>query len=101
MNETEEESESSVKSTRKRIGRILFMAGLLLLSFSVLSILVVSVVAYTGGTIQVSTYSGYLVPIGIFGGLLLVAGLLMVVLPDGPSKDGVWVMMLGPYAGRN
>lgn len=101
MNEPEDEAKPKEYTTRRKAGRILFMAGLLILSSSVLSILVVSVAAYSGVAVKVSAYFGYLVPIGIFGGLLSVAGLLMFLLPEGPSKNGVWVMMMGPYAGRN
>ncbi|TFF91570.1 hypothetical protein EU546_08430 [Candidatus Thorarchaeota archaeon] len=101
MNKTEDNHESRKDGKRRKLGRVLFMAGLVVLSFSIVSVLVVSVAAYSGLPIQVSSYSSYLVPIGIFGVLMVVAGIVMVILPEGPSKDGVWVMMMGPYAGRN
>ena len=99
MNESELESEPEEITRRQRLGRVVFFVGCLLAAFSVLSVVTVSVAASTGMVAEVSTYTSFAVPIGILGVLLILVGLAVVLLPDGPSRDGVWVMMMGGSSG--
>ena len=101
MNEDIYESKSDGPTRRQRIGRVLFVIGCILASFSVVSFLTVSAAAFSGFAIDVVAYAGLVTPLGVLGVVLILVGLTMALLPDGPSQDGVWVMMMGPYAGRN
>jgi hypothetical protein len=101
MNESHREPEPRRLTKRQRIGRIFFAIGCVLAGLSVVCMFTVSAAAFSGVDIDVSLLAGLITPFGVLGVVLILLGLAMVLLPDGPSKDGVWVMMLGPFAGRN
>lgn len=95
-------TEIKKRSRRKRAGRAVFLAGLILLLIVIVSTLSISIVSsYSGTEISVPNYINFTMLIFVLGLLLVVAGLIAVVLPEGPSKDGTWVMMMSPFAGNN
>jgi len=97
MNE-ETDTDSPAQPRRKRVGRILFISGIVIVvGVIVLSLSVVLVAAYTGSLILVSNYGGYAILALFFGILLIVAGLIALILPEGFSKDAVWAMRGGPW----
>ncbi len=97
MNE-ETDTGSPAPPRLKRIGRILYITGLVIVvSVIILGLAVVLVAAYTGSLIVVSNYGGYAILALLFGILLIVAGLIALILPGGFSKDAVWAMRSGPF----
>ena len=97
MNE-ETDAGSPAPPRLKRVGRILFISGIVVVvGVIILSLSVVLVVAYTGSLIIVSNYGGYAIFALLLGILLIVAGLIALILPGGFSKDAVWAMRVGPW----
>ena len=97
MNE-ETDTDSPAPPRRKRVGRILFISGIVIVvGVIVLSLSVVLVAAYTGSLMVVSNYGGYAIFALLLGILLIVAGLIALILPEGFSKDAVWAMRIGPF----
>ena len=97
---TEAEKEPQV-SQRRRNGKIVLAVGIILLVLvTILGMLTSIVSAYYGPTESARVYVRYATiatPVFIFGVLLLVAGLIAILLPEGQSQDGVWIMQLGPF----
>lgn len=84
------------------MGREVFLIGLSLLLIVIVFSFSMSIVSsYSGVEIPMSNYSSITLFLFILGLLLIAAGLIAVVLPEGPSKDGTWVMMMSPFAGTN
>ena len=83
---------------RRRIGRILFWIGVIIVgALAVLGVFVISVSALVGSTVLVVSYSESAVPILIIGILAIIVGLVTALMPDGFSRDGLSVLKLGPY----
>jgi uncharacterized membrane protein HdeD (DUF308 family) len=101
VNESQKEPKKSRLTKRQRIGRVFLAIGSILAGFSVVCLFTIPAAAFSGADTDVSPLAGLIAPSGVLGVVLILLGLAMVILPDGPSKDGVWVMMLGPFAGRN
>jgi hypothetical protein len=98
---TEGESDSKVgneTSFRRRVGKIVFVAGILLISIMItLGTLASLAAAYTGSVNMIHSFSD-LVLFGLGIGLMLsIVGLVAMLLPEGPSKDWLWSMKTGPY----
>ena len=97
MNE-ETDTGSPAQPRLKRVGRILFISGIVIVvGVIILSLSVVLVAAYTGSLMIVSNYGGYAIFALLLGILLIVAGLIALILPGGFSKDAVWAMRVGPW----
>jgi nitrate reductase gamma subunit len=95
-----EETDTSVpaQSRLKRVGRILFISGIVIVVGGiVLGLSVVLVAAFTGSFVIVSNYGGYAILALLFGVLLVIIGLIALILPGGFSKDAVWAMRIGPF----
>jgi len=102
MNTAQEEADVRKPSRRKGAGRVIFFIGFALLLIAIVFSFSISLVSsYSGAEVPISDYSGIISLIFTAELLLILAGLAAVVLPEGPSKDGIWVMMVGPYAGPN
>ena len=98
MHADNEETETTRPSRRKMVGRMVFFIGLsLLLVAIVISLSVLIVSSYSGNQIPVSNYSPIITLIFILGLILIIVGLTAMILPNGLSRDGVWVMKLGPF----
>lgn len=83
---------------RRRIGKIVLAVGLFVIVLViVLGILTSLVSAYGGSTELVRVYDVIAYPCFVFGIILVMGGLVAIILPEGPSKDGVWVLKTGPY----
>jgi amino acid transporter len=98
MNTENEETVVKRQSRRKRAGRILFLIGLSLLLVIIIFSLSISIVSsYSGVEFPMSNYSSIISLIFVLGLLLIIVGLISIVLPEGLSRDGLWVMKLGPF----
>jgi len=83
---------------KRRIGKIGLAIGICLIVFViVLGILSSVVSAYDSSTELVRVYDIVAGPVFIFGVLLVISGLVAILLPEGLSQDGVWVLKTGPY----
>lgn len=102
MNSQQEEIGVTYPSRRKRIGRVLFLVGIALIVIGLVSSLLISVVsAYSGSVPPTASFEYVRLFLVISGLLLVLAGLAAVLLPEGPSKDGLWVMKIGPLFGNS
>jgi hypothetical protein len=83
---------------RRRIGKIVLAVGLFVIVLViVLGILTSLVSAYGGSTELVRVYDVIAYPCFVFGIILVMGGFVAIILPEGPSKDGVWILKTGPY----
>jgi uncharacterized membrane protein YidH (DUF202 family) len=98
MSSEQEETETPTPSMRKRIGRLVLYVGLAVLVIDLVSSFLISLVsAYSGSENPMTNYQTLNLFIVVAGILMVFAGLAAVLLPEGPSKDGLWVMKLGPF----
>ncbi|MGY5862037.1 MAG: hypothetical protein RTU09_06645 [Candidatus Thorarchaeota archaeon] len=94
----ETETGSPAQLRLKRVGRFLFISGVIIvIGGIVFGLGVVLVAAYTGSSIIVSNYGGYAILALLSGALLIVIGLIALILPGGFSKEAVWAMRGGPW----
>ena len=97
MTEPQNEKQSEVL-LRRRIGKIVLAVGLLaIVLVIVLGMLTSLVSAYEGSTELVRQYDVISRPIFVFGILLVLSGLVAILLPEGLSQDGIWILKTGPY----
>lgn len=96
MNEKTKEGEARDASRRKRIGKVIFWLGVVLVIATVLAPFVVSVLAYTGMEVHLGFYESFLTPLFIFGIIMVILGIALALFP-GFSRDGLWIMMTGPF----
>ncbi|MHA2600860.1 MAG: hypothetical protein AM324_001840 [Candidatus Thorarchaeota archaeon SMTZ1-83] len=83
---------------RRLVGRILFWIGVIIIgAVLVLGVAVISVSALSGSNTLAVDYSNYATPFFIIGILIMMIGLMMALFPDGFSRDGLWVLKLGPF----
>ena len=83
---------------KRRIGKIALSVGLFVIVLViVLGILTSLVSAYEGSTELVRQYDVLARPIIVFGIILVLSGLVAILLPEGLSQDGVWILKTGPY----
>lgn len=102
VDNSHEDVETNQQSRRKRIGRIVLMMGLALVVIVITSSILISVVAaYSGIEIPLASFEFLQFILVVSGILMVLVGLAAVLLPEGPSKDGLWVMKMGPMFGNN
>jgi uncharacterized membrane protein YadS len=98
---TERHSEPDNQSAtpiRRRAGKVVSIAGVFLIaSLVILGVCVSFVAAYTGSIDLSQGYLNIAIPGFVIGFLLVIVGLTAALLPEGLSKDGLWVMQTGPY----
>jgi hypothetical protein len=83
---------------RRLIGRFLFWTGVIVIgAVIVLGVVVISVSALTGSNTLAVDYGNSATPFLVIGILILLVGFMMALLPDGFSRDGLWVLKLGPF----
>lgn len=99
MNERgeEQQKETEQKPLRRFIGRIVTCVGLAIVTFVLIIAMYISLAAYTGQSIQFTNYENLLSPIILTGIVLILFGVAALLYPTGPSKDGSWILMMGPY----
>lgn len=99
MNERgeEQQKEPEQKHLRRFIGRIVTWVGLAIVTFVLIIAMYISLAAYTGQNIQFTNYENLLSPIILTGIVLILFGVAALLYPTGPSKDGSWILMMGPY----
>ncbi len=78
MNETIEEPMMKKTPLRKRVGKVLFWIGfiIILVSFVISALIVVGIV-------------------------LVIIGLIAILYPRDGAGNGIWVLMMSPFAGSN
>ena len=97
MTDPQEEIQSKTP-LKRRIGKIGLAIGASLIVFVIVLGLLTSVVsAYDGSTELHRIYDAVAGPGLVFGSLLVLSGLVAILLPEGLSQDGVWVLKTGPY----
>ena len=83
---------------KRKIGKIGLAMGILLIVLVIVLVVLTSVVsAYDGSTELRSFYDAIARPVLVFGMLLVISGLVALILPEGLSQDGVWILKTGPY----
>jgi hypothetical protein len=83
---------------RRRFGKIVLAVGLFIIFLViVLGILTSLVSAYEGSTELVRQYDVLARPIIVFSIILVLSGLVAILLPEGLSQDGIWILKTGPY----
>ncbi len=97
-NRQSDQKDGTGTSSRRRVGKMLFVAGLLLIALTItLGILVSLVAAYSGSTSMMYGFSDLVVlSLGI-GLMLVIVGLVTMLLPEGPSEEWLWSIKTGPY----
>ena len=82
---------------KRRIGKIVLAAGLLIIVVVIVLGMFVSLVsAYGGSTELLRVYDAIVGPGLVIGILLVMVGFAAILLPEGLSQDGVWVLKTGP-----
>ncbi|MBN2229356.1 MAG: hypothetical protein JW779_07150 [Candidatus Thorarchaeota archaeon] len=95
-------SETKKPSQRKKIGEVLFAIGFSIILTLFLTVIASSLVtSFWGPSTPVVYYENLLTPIFIAGLIMILVGLAFFILPEGPSKDGTWVMKMSPFIGNN
>ena len=83
---------------RRLVGRILFWIGVIVIgAVIVLGVAVISVSALAGSNTLAVDYGNSAPPFLLIGILIMIIGLMMALFPDGFSRDGLWVLKLGPF----
>ncbi|MGD9395417.1 MAG: hypothetical protein PVJ05_03220 [Candidatus Thorarchaeota archaeon] len=97
MTQSEREERREIPS-RRRIGKIVLAAGLLIIFVVIVLGMFVSLVSAYGDSTELLRVYDALVGPGLFIGILLMMiGFAAILLPEGFSQDGVWVLKTGPY----
>jgi uncharacterized integral membrane protein len=97
MTETQAEGQRNIQQ-RRLIGKIGLAIGIFLIVFVIVLGLFVSVVSANDGSTELAhIYDVIARPILVFGMLFVISGLLAIVLPEGLSQDGIWILKTGPY----
>ncbi|MHA2352808.1 MAG: hypothetical protein ACXAC0_06215 [Candidatus Thorarchaeota archaeon] len=97
MTEPQAEGQREVP-LRRRIGKIVLAIGLFVIVLVIVFGIFASLVsAYEGSTELVRVYDVIAYPCFVFGIILVMGGFVAIILPEGPSKDGVWVFKTGPF----
>jgi uncharacterized membrane protein len=98
---TERQSESEGHKTplfRHRVGKLVLVLGFFLISLLIIFGVFTSLAAaYTGDSTLNQLYLDFAIPGFVFGFLLMIIGVTALFWPEGPSKDWLWSMQLGPY----
>ena len=97
MSEPQAEGQRDIPPKR-RIGKIVLAVGLfVIVVVIVLGLLTSLVSAYGSSTELVRLYDAIAGPGLVIGILFVMGGLLAILLPEGLSQDGVWILKTGPY----
>jgi hypothetical protein len=101
MTSVQKENAARNQSRRKKLGRAALYLGLsTILVVSILSLSVSIVSSYSGVASPESNYF-YLSLVILIGILLVMTGLVAIILPEGPSRDGVWDMNMSSLVDNN
>ncbi|MGV9103553.1 MAG: hypothetical protein ACOC38_04445 [Promethearchaeia archaeon] len=96
MNEETKEGEPTNNEWRKRLGKVIFWLGILVVIAAIMAPFVVSVLAFAGMNVQLGPYQSLVGPVLIFGVVMVIIGIALALFP-GFSEDGLWIMMTGPF----
>ncbi len=94
MTESVEEPKQKKNFLRKRLGKVLFVIGFIIVAFSILSTIPIFVLPSRTSDASMNVGVG-------LGAILAIIGLFAALFPDGQSEEGAWIMMMSPYAGNN
>ncbi|MFW9927523.1 MAG: hypothetical protein ACFFDM_12290 [Candidatus Thorarchaeota archaeon] len=96
MSDEQKESESK-KNLRHFLGRIAIWIGLAIVLFVFIIGIYISLAAFNSQFTPITDLGSVLTPILLTGIILIIFGIAAILYPTGPSKDGSWVLMTGPY----
>ena len=71
--------------------------GIAILLFVLIIGMYISLAAHMSQSFPVTEYGSLLAPAVVTGIVLILFGVAALLYPTGPSKDGSWVIMTGPY----
>jgi len=94
MNETNEEPMVKKKSLRKRLGKVIFWIGFIIIAVSLIPSIATAVGAPSTDHRFISNFVGA-------GILLAILGLFTALFPEGYTEEGTWIMKMSPFAGNN
>ncbi|MHA2379410.1 MAG: hypothetical protein ACXADS_09030 [Candidatus Thorarchaeota archaeon] len=98
MSEASSGTESIRQSSTRRFGRAVFWIGVALVAIvTILGAAVLLVTAYAGSGFLITSYGNIAIPLLAIGTVMILVGLVAYCLPEGFSKDGLWVLKTGPY----
>ncbi len=98
MSEAPTTTESARYSLGRRVGRAVFWTGVAIIAVvTILGAAVMLASAYTGTGFLLTSYTNLAIPLVIIGAVMILVGLVAYCLPEGFSRDGLWVLKTGPY----
>lgn len=97
MSEEHQTGESEQTPLQRIIGRVVMGIGIAIALFVFITGMYISLAAYTGQSVQFINYENWSSPILLTGIILILFGVAAILYPTGPSEDGLWVLMTGPY----
>ncbi|TET10748.1 MAG: hypothetical protein E3J86_04875 [Candidatus Thorarchaeota archaeon] len=100
MNERGEEQQTKEPEQdllRQRIGKFVMWAGIAIMLFVLITGMYLSLAAYTSHFVQYTSEGSLLTPLVLTGIVLILFGVAALLYPSGPSEDGSWILMMGPY----
>jgi uncharacterized membrane protein (DUF485 family) len=100
MNERGEEQQTKEPEQdllRQRIGKFVMWVGISIMLFVFITGMYISLAAYTSHFVQYTSEGSLLTPLLLTGIVLILFGVAAIIYPSGPSKDGSWILMMGPY----
>jgi hypothetical protein len=71
--------------------------GISIMLFVFITEMYLSLAAYTSHYTEYTSQGSLLSPLLLTGIVLILFGVAAILYPSGPSKDGSWVLMTGPY----
>jgi uncharacterized membrane protein HdeD (DUF308 family) len=100
MNEKSDEQQTKEQEQNllpQFVGKIVMWIGIAIILFVFITGMYLSLAAYTSHFVQYTSEGSKLTPLLLTGIVLILFGVAAILYPTGPSKDGVWVLMTGPY----
>ena len=94
MDQSSEETEKKKASLRKRLGKVIFWIGFIVVAVSLIPSIATAVGAPSTDYGYVSNFIG----VGI---LLAIVGLFTALFPEGHTEQETWIMKMSPFAGNN
>ena len=93
-----EKNEQKMKTSHHRALRVVAQWGVVaLVTFALITEMYLSLYAYMGQDTQIFNYENWQSPIALTIVVLIIFGIAYILYHSGPSKDGAWTIMTGPY----
>ncbi len=91
---TESDVGTKKKSLRRRVGKAILLLGVYIVIMSLVAMIIVSATPYVLPEDSIINWGG-------FGVLILIFGLILLLYPEGHTKDEAWIMQVTPFVGTN